>query len=71
MWLKVTILTTILFLITMATIIKKGTSAKKAKQLIDEAVSKAGKKDLKKYAGVLKTDIDPLDYQKQVRDEWE
>lgn len=55
----------------MATIIKRGTSAKKAKKLIDEAVAKAGKKDLKKYAGVLKNDIDPLDYQKKIRDEWE
>lgn len=60
-----------MFSINMATIIKRGTSAKKAKKLIDEAVAKAGKKDLKKYAGVLKTDIDPLDYQKKMRDEWE
>ena len=55
----------------MVTIIKKGTSKEEAKKLIDEAVAKAGKKDLRKYAGILKTDIDPLEYQKQIRDEWE
>lgn len=26
--------------------------------------------DLSKYAGKVKFDIDPLEYQKQVRDEW-
>ena len=56
---------------TMATVIKKGTPKKDAKKLVDEAVAKAGKKDLRKYAGILKTDIDPLEYQKQMRNEWE
>lgn len=56
---------------TIVTIIKKGTSKKEAKKLIDDAVTKAGKKDLRKYAGILKTDIDPLEYQKQIRNEWE
>jgi hypothetical protein len=55
----------------MVTIIKKGTPIKEAKKIIDDAVAKAGKKDLKKYAGILKTDIDPLDYQKKIRNEWE
>ena len=55
----------------MATVIKKGTPKKDAKKLVDEAVAKAGKKDLRKYAGILKTDIDPLEYQKQLRNEWE
>ncbi len=55
----------------MTTVIKKGTQKKEAKKLVDEAVAKAGKKDLRKFAGVLKTDIDPLEYQKQVRNEWE
>lgn len=41
-----------------------------AKKLIDKAVAKAGKKDLRKYAGILKTDIDPLEYQKRMRNEW-
>lgn len=55
----------------MVTIIKKGTHKQDAKKLLDEAVAKAGKKDLRKYAGILKTDIDPLAYQKQIRNEWE
>lgn len=55
----------------MITIIKKGTPKHEAKKLVDEMVAKAGKKDLRKYAGILKTDIDPLAYQKQIRDEWE
>ena len=55
----------------MVTIIKKGTPRQEAKKLINEVVAKAGKKDLRKYAGILKTDIDPLEYQKQIRNEWE
>jgi len=51
----------------MVTIIKKGTP----KEQIDEVVSKTAQKDIKKYAGALKIDIDPLEYQKQMRDEWE
>jgi hypothetical protein len=55
----------------MATIIKKVTTKQEAKRILDEAVANAGKKDLRKYAGILKTDIDPLEYQKKVRNEWE
>jgi hypothetical protein len=55
----------------MVTIIKKGTSKEEAKKVVDEAVAKAGKKDLKKYAGILKTSIDPLEYQKKIRSEWD
>lgn len=51
----------------MVTIIKKGMPKHEAKKLIDEAVAKAGKKNLLKYAGILKTDIDPLEYQKKMR----
>ena len=55
----------------MVTIIKKGTPKNELKKLIDEAVSKTPLKvDLKKYVGVLKTDINPLDYQRQIRNEW-
>jgi hypothetical protein len=55
----------------MVTIIKKGMPKDEAKKLIDDAVAKAGKKDLRKYAGILKTDIEPLEYQKKIRNEWE
>ncbi|ELR68862.1 hypothetical protein C900_05688 [Fulvivirga imtechensis AK7] len=55
----------------MITIIKRGTPIEKMKQLLNEAFSKTPKKNIKKYAGVLKTDIDPLEYQKQMRNEWD
>ncbi len=54
----------------MVTIIKKGTPKKEIKRRVDEAISKSPKKDIMKYAGKLKTDIDPLEYQRQMRDEW-
>lgn len=57
-------------LITMVTIIKKGTPKEEIKKKINEAVYKATKRDIKQYAGALKMDIDPLEYQKQIRDEW-
>lgn len=55
----------------MVTIIKKGTPKEEIKKRVDEAISKSPKKDIMKYAGKLKTDIDPLEYQRQMRDEWE
>jgi uncharacterized protein YqgV (UPF0045/DUF77 family) len=55
----------------MVTVIKKGTPKEEIKKCIDEVVSKAPKKDIKKYAGALKTDIDPLEYQRKMRNEWE
>jgi hypothetical protein len=56
----------------MVTVIKKGTSKEEIKKRINEAVSKTPKKDIMKYAGKLKlTGIDPLEYQKKMRDEWE
>jgi len=55
----------------MITVIKKGTPIKKMKELMDKAFSKSAKNDIRKYAGILKTEIDPLEYQKQMRNEWE
>jgi len=55
----------------MVTIIKKGTPKEEIKRKVDEVISKSSKKDIMKYAGKLKTDIDPLKYQSQMRDEWE
>ncbi len=54
----------------MVTIIKKGTPRDEIKKRITIAVSKSRKRDISKYAGVLKLEINPLDYQKQMRDEW-
>lgn len=55
----------------MVTVIKKGTPIDKVKELLNEAFSKAPKKNIRQFAGVLQTDIDPLDYQKRMRNEWE
>lgn len=55
----------------MVTVIKKGTPRDEIKRKMNEAISKSPKGDIMKYAGKLQTDIDPLDYQKQIRDEWE
>lgn len=55
----------------MVTIIKKGTPKEEIKKRVNEVISKSPKRDIMKYAGKLKTDIDPLEYQRQMRDEWE
>jgi len=55
----------------MITIIKKGASIKEMRKLLNKAFSKVPQKNIRKYAGALKTDIDPLEYQKQMRNEWE
>uniref|UniRef100_UPI004048A909 hypothetical protein n=1 Tax=Flavobacterium sp. TaxID=239 RepID=UPI004048A909 len=54
----------------MVTVIKKGTPIEKMKKLLNQAFAKTPKKNIQEYAGILKTDIDPLEYQKQMRDEW-
>ncbi len=55
----------------MVTIIKKGTSIDEIKRKIDEIFSRSSKREILKYAGKLKTDINPLEFQKRMRDEWE
>lgn len=55
----------------MVTIIKKGISIDKMKQLLNEAFSKTQKKNIRKYAGVLQTEIDPMEFQKKMRNEWD
>ena len=54
----------------MVTIIKKGMPIAKMKKLLKEAFSRTPKKNIRQYAGMLKTDIDPMEYQKMSRDEW-
>ncbi len=54
----------------MLTIIKKGTPAKEIKKKINEVVSRTSKKNIAKFAGKLKSKIDPLEFQKKMRDEW-
>ncbi|MCJ8165407.1 hypothetical protein MKJ04_11185 [Pontibacter sp. E15-1] len=54
----------------MVTVIKKGTPREEIIKKVNEVISKTPKSDIMKYAGKLKTDIDPLVYQKEMRDEW-
>lgn len=54
----------------MVTIIKKGTPRKEIKKRINDVVSKSHSRNIKKYAGKLKLDIDPLEYQRHIRNEW-
>lgn len=55
----------------MITKIKRGTSSQKIKKKMDAALSKNPSENIMIYAGSLKTDIDPLTYQKEIRNEWE
>jgi len=57
----------------MVTIIKKGTSIKEIKKRLDGVIRKKSRNnDIMKYAGKLKhLAIDPLKYQKNIRDEWQ
>jgi hypothetical protein len=54
----------------MVTIIKRGTSKKEIEQRIKGVISKLPKNDILKFAGKLKTDIDPSLYQMKMRNEW-
>lgn len=54
----------------MVTIIKKGTPKEEIKKRVQDAVSKSAKGSIRKYAGSVKTDIDPVEYQRKLRDEW-
>ncbi len=56
----------------MVTIIKKGKPIREIIQKLNELVSKKNR-GLKssKYSGKIKSKIDPIDYQKGLRNEWE
>jgi hypothetical protein len=54
----------------MVVVIKKGTSKSDAQRLLNKAFSKERKGKLLKYAGLLKAEIDPFEFQKMMRDEW-
>lgn len=55
----------------MTTVIKKGTSKDEIKRRLKIVISKFPKQDIMKYAGALKTDIEPLQFQIEMRNEWE
>lgn len=54
----------------MTNIIKKGTSLEGIKKRLKTVISKFQDRDILKFAGTSKTDIDPLKYQIEMRDEW-
>ena len=56
----------------MVTVIKKGIPVSEMIQKLNKLVSKENKGlQSKKYSGKIKAKIDPLSYQKNLRDEWE
>ncbi len=55
----------------MVTVIKKGESKESIQKKMAQATSNSPKKDISKHAGKLKLKIDPIAFQKQIRDEWE
>lgn len=50
--------------------IKDPVTKEKVQNALEQLNSKSGKKSLRKHFGKLKRNLDGLDYQKQVRDEW-
>lgn len=55
----------------MVTTIKKGTSPERIKITLKKRKSKIKGPDLKKYCGSISLKEDPLEMQKEWRDEWE
>lgn len=55
----------------MTTILKSGLPIGELKQQLDNLLkSKPKGIDTSKYCGVLKTEIDPIEYQRRIRNEW-
>ena len=56
----------------MVTVLKKGIPVSEMIQKLNKLVSKENRGlQSKKYSGKIKVQIDPLSYQKNLRDEWE
>ena len=53
----------------MVVVIKKGMKRKEIEKLLSKLPKRKGL-DAKKYSGILKSRIDPLEYQRQMRNEW-
>lgn len=56
----------------MVTVIKKGTPPEQIRKLVAEASEKnvAKKPHVTDFFGKIKTGIDPVEYQRKLRDEW-
>jgi hypothetical protein len=50
--------------------LKNPITKKKVQQAIEQLSRETGKKSLRKHFGQLKRNLDGLDYQKKLRDEW-
>lgn len=50
--------------------IKEPVTKEKVQQAIEQFAKETGKKSLRKHFGKLKRNLDALDYQKQLRNEW-
>lgn len=55
----------------MLTIIKKGTSKKEIRKKLQAVTSRLSERDILPYAGRLKGSKNPLEYQTEMRNEWE
>lgn len=51
------------------TIIQKGTPLEEIKKQINTVVAKK-KNNIKKFAGTVKLDVEPMEWQNKLRDEW-
>lgn len=54
----------------MAVTIKKGMKKKEMEEIIQKSKTYIKYSNLAELAGKLKTDIDPLEFQKKMRNEW-
>jgi hypothetical protein len=54
----------------MATVIKKGASKNEIHESIRKAVQSNPSKQLAQLAGKLKARVNPVEYQKSIRNEW-
>jgi hypothetical protein len=50
--------------------IKTPVTKEKVQQAIEQLSKESGKKNLRKHFGALKRNLDGLEYQKQVRNDW-
>lgn len=55
----------------MTVVIKNNTSDKKIEEIIRKVKTGMPSKGLRKHFGALKRQIDGLDYQKKIRNEWD
>lgn len=54
----------------MATIIRKGSSAKTIKKKYEKHLQTSSKKDIRSFCGVITLKKHPVELQKEWRDEW-